>query len=111
MTAPPVPVDFPGRASAGHPRGANELGDRRTWVAGADKRLPDQHHVGPHWWYSLTSSGVATVMFTMFVGFYFVQHWIGVKGMPRRIANHPDLPGNVTVLNETSSVGSWVLTL
>jgi heme/copper-type cytochrome/quinol oxidase subunit 1 len=40
-----------------------------------------------------------------------VQHWIGVEGMPRRIANHPDLPGNVTVLNETSSVGSWVLTL
>jgi cytochrome c oxidase subunit 1 len=65
----------------------------------------------PHWWYSLTSSGVATVMFTMFVGFYFVQHWIGVEGMPRRIANHPDLPGNVTVLNETSSIGSWVLTL
>jgi hypothetical protein len=31
--------------------------------------------------------------------------------MPRRIANHPDLPGNVTVLNETSSIGSWVLTL
>ena len=31
--------------------------------------------------------------------------------MPRRIANYPDLPGNVTTLNVISSVGSWILAL
>jgi cytochrome c oxidase subunit 1 len=50
----------------------------------------------------------------MFIGFnltFLVQHWIGVEGMPRRIANYPDLPGNVTTLNQVSSAGSWLLAL
>src|SRR3984893_6601488 len=50
----------------------------------------------------------------MFIGFnmtFLVQHWMGVEGMPRRIANYPDLPGNVTTLNVISSVGSWLLAL
>jgi cytochrome c oxidase subunit 1 len=50
----------------------------------------------------------------MFIGFnmtFLVQHWIGVEGMPRRIANYPGLPGNVTTLNIISTVGSWVLAL
>ena len=50
----------------------------------------------------------------LFIGFntaFLVQHWIEVEGMPRRIANYPDLPGNVTVLNEISSAGFWALTL
>jgi cytochrome c oxidase subunit 1 len=42
---------------------------------------------------------------------FLVQHWIGVEGMPRRIANYPDLPGNVTTLNVISTVGSWILAL
>ena len=32
----------------------------------------------------------------MFIGFnmtFLVQHWMGVEGMPRRIANYPGLPG------------------
>ena len=44
----------------------------------------------------------------MFIGYhmtFLVQHWIGVEGMPRRVANYPDLPGNVTVLNQISSIG------
>jgi cytochrome c oxidase subunit 1 len=50
----------------------------------------------------------------MFIGFhttFLVQHWIGVEGMPRRIANYPDLPGNITTLNQISSAGSWMLAL
>ena len=42
---------------------------------------------------------------------FLVQHWSGVEGMPRRIANYPLLPGNVTTLNVISSVGSWILAL
>ena len=42
---------------------------------------------------------------------FLVQHWMGVEGMPRRIANYPDLPGNVTTLNIISTVGSWILAL
>ena len=40
---------------------------------------------------------------------FLVQHWLGVEGMPRRIANYPFLPGDVTVLNQISSIGSWIL--
>jgi cytochrome c oxidase subunit 1 len=29
--------------------------------------------------------------------------------MPRRVANYPDLPGNVTTLNQISTVGSFIL--
>jgi cytochrome c oxidase subunit I len=48
----------------------------------------------------------------VFIGFnmtFLVQHWIGVEGMPRRIANYPFLPGDVTTLNQISSIGSWIL--
>ena len=31
--------------------------------------------------------------------------------MPRRIANYPLLPGNVTTLNIVVTVGSWLLAL
>jgi cytochrome c oxidase subunit 1 len=49
---------------------------------------------------------------TLFIGFhttFLVQHWLGVIGMPRRIANYPDLPGYATTLNQISTVGSWLL--
>ena len=49
---------------------------------------------------------------TLFIGFhmtFLVQHWLGVIGMPRRIANYPDLPGYATTLNDISTVGSWIL--
>jgi cytochrome c oxidase subunit 1 len=42
---------------------------------------------------------------------FLIQHWMGVEGMPRRVANYPLLPGNVTTLNIISSVGSWLLAL
>ncbi|HEV2373808.1 MAG TPA: cytochrome c oxidase subunit I [Streptosporangiaceae bacterium] len=49
---------------------------------------------------------------TLFIGFhttFLVQHWLGVIGMPRRIANYPDLPPLATILNDISTVGSWIL--
>jgi len=49
---------------------------------------------------------------TLFIGFnmtFLVQHWAGVEGMPRRVANYPFLPGDVTTLNQISSIGSWIL--
>jgi len=49
---------------------------------------------------------------TVFIGFnmtFLVLHWAGVEGMPRRVANYPDLPGNVTTLNQISTVGSFIL--
>jgi cytochrome c oxidase subunit I len=49
---------------------------------------------------------------TLFIGFhgtFLVQHWLGVEGMPRRVANYPFLPPDVTTLNQISSVSSWIL--
>jgi len=71
------------------------------------------------WWPKMTgkmlNSKLGKVQFWfMFIGFnmtFLVQHWIGVEGMPRRTANYPLLPGNVTTLNIISTVGSWILAL
>ena len=71
------------------------------------------------WWPKMTghmlNSRIGKIQFWfMFIGFhmtFLVQHWAGVEGMPRRIANYPDLPGNVTTLNIISTVGSWILAL
>jgi cytochrome c oxidase subunit I len=69
------------------------------------------------WWPKFTGKKLSEALgkwhfWTLFTGFwmtFLVQHWLGVEGMPRRIANYPDLPGNATVLNQISSVGSWIL--
>jgi cytochrome c oxidase subunit 1 len=69
------------------------------------------------WWPKMTgkmlSSRLGKIQFwIMFIGFhmtFLVQHWIGVEGMPRRVAYYPGLPGNVTTLNVISTVGSWLL--
>ena len=71
------------------------------------------------WWPKMTgkmlNSRIGKIQFwLMFLGFhmtFLVQHWAGVEGMPRRVANYPDLPGNVTTLNVISTVGSWILAL
>jgi len=71
------------------------------------------------WWPKMTgkmlNSRIGKVQFwVMFTGFnmtFLVQHWMGLEGMPRRVANYPDLPGNVTTLNVISTVGSWLLAL
>ena len=47
----------------------------------------------------------------LFVGFhttFLVQHWLGVEGMPRRVADYlPD--DGFTVLNQVSTIGAFVL--
>jgi cytochrome c oxidase subunit I len=69
------------------------------------------------WWPKFTGKKLDNTLgtwhfWTLFIGFwmtFLVQHWLGIQGMPRRVANYPFLAGDVTVLNEISSIGSWIL--
>jgi cytochrome c oxidase subunit I len=69
------------------------------------------------WWPKFTGKKLDNTLgiwhfWTLFIGFhmtFLVQHWIGVEGMPRRVANYPFLPPEVTTLNQISSIGSWIL--
>ena len=69
------------------------------------------------WWPKFTGKKLDETLgkwhfWTLFIGFwmtFLVQHWIGIQGMPRRVANYPDLPGDITTLNQISSIGSWIL--
>jgi cytochrome c oxidase subunit 1 len=47
----------------------------------------------------------------LFIGFhttFLVQHWLGVEGMPRRIADYTVSDG-FTTLNQVSTVGAFLL--
>jgi cytochrome c oxidase subunit 1 len=49
---------------------------------------------------------------SVFIGFnltFLVQHWVGLLGMPRRVANYPFLPHLATTLNDISSIGAFIL--
>jgi cytochrome c oxidase subunit 1 len=68
------------------------------------------------WWPKLTGRMLDERLgflhfWLLFVGFhatFLVQHWLGVEGMPRRIADY--LPGDgFTVLNQVSTVGAFIL--
>jgi cytochrome c oxidase subunit 1 len=69
------------------------------------------------WWPKFTGKMLDSTLgkwhfWTLFIGFhmtFLVQHWLGVMGMPRRIANYPDLPHLATTLNQISTVGSIIL--
>ena len=69
------------------------------------------------WWPKMTGKMLDSRLgklhfWTLFLGFhgtFLVQHWLGVIGMPRRIAHYPDLPGIATVLNDVSSISSFIL--
>ena len=69
------------------------------------------------WWPKFTGKMLDNTLgawhfWTLFIGFhmtFLIQHWLGVEGMPRRIANYPLLPHDVTTLNQISSIGSWIL--
>ena len=69
------------------------------------------------WWPKWTGKKLNETLgkwhfWTLFTGFwmtFLVQHWLGVMGMPRRIANYPFLPHLATTLNDISSVGSFIL--
>ncbi len=47
----------------------------------------------------------------MFIGFhmtFFIQHFLGLAGMPRRVYTYPDLPG-WGVMNMISTIGAFVI--
>jgi cytochrome c oxidase subunit 1 len=48
---------------------------------------------------------------TLFIGFhmtFLVQHWLGIKGMPRRVADYSPTDG-FTTLNTVSTAGAFLL--
>jgi cytochrome c oxidase subunit 1 len=69
------------------------------------------------WWPKMTGKMLDSRLgkyhfWTLFLGFhgtFLVQHWLGVIGMPRRIAHYPLLPPIATTLNDVSSISSFVL--
>jgi cytochrome c oxidase subunit I len=69
-----------------------------------------------YWWPKLTGrmldERLGKVHFWMlFLGFhttFLVQHWLGVEGMPRRIADYLPEDG-FTTLNQVSTVGAFLL--
>jgi cytochrome c oxidase subunit I len=69
------------------------------------------------WWPKFTGKKLSETLagwhfWTLFIGFhmtFLVQHWLGGMGMPRRIANYPDLPHLATTLNQISTVGAFIL--
>ncbi len=64
------------------------------------------------WWPKFTGKMLNSTMgkwhfWLVFIGFngtFLVQHWLGVMGMPRRVANYPYLPHLATTLNDISSI-------
>jgi cytochrome c oxidase subunit I len=47
----------------------------------------------------------------LFIGFnmtFFIQHFIGLLGMPRRVYTYPDLPGLAT-MNMISTIGAFII--
>jgi cytochrome c oxidase subunit 1/cytochrome c oxidase subunit I+III len=74
---------------------------------------------GVYYWFPkmtgrLFDEGIGRVHFWLtVVGFnltFFVQHFLGVMGMPRRVFTYPDLPG-WGFLNMASTVGAFVMAL
>ncbi|MDQ2875563.1 MAG: cytochrome c oxidase subunit I [Actinomycetota bacterium] len=69
------------------------------------------------WWPKFTGKKLNETLgkwhfWSVFLGFngtFLVQHWLGVMGMPRRVANYPFLPHLATTLNDISSISSFVL--
>jgi len=69
------------------------------------------------WWPKFTGKKLSETLgkwhfWTLFTGFwmtFLVQHWLGVMGMPRRVASYPFLPHLATTLNDISSIGSFIL--
>jgi cytochrome c oxidase subunit 1 len=72
---------------------------------------------GLYYWFPkitgrMANEGLGKLSFwVMFIGFnltFFVQHAIGLDGMPRRVYEYPDI-GNLHLYNLISTVGSFIL--
>ena len=69
------------------------------------------------WWPKWTGKMLDNTLgkwhfWSVFIGFnltFLVQHWLGLIGMPRRVANYPFLPHLATTLNDISSIGAFIL--
>jgi cytochrome c oxidase subunit 1 len=69
-----------------------------------------------YWWPKLTGRMLNERLgklhfWLLFIGFhttFLVQHWLGVEGMPRRIADYLPTDG-FTFLNQVSTVGAFLL--
>ena len=69
------------------------------------------------WWPKWTGKMLDNTLgkwhfWSVFIGFnmtFLVQHWLGLMGMPRRVANYPFLPHLATTLNDISSIGAFIL--
>ena len=70
------------------------------------------------WWPKFTGKMLNETLgkihfWTLFVGFhttFLIQHWLGIKGFPRRYADYSALDG-FTFMNEISTIGSVLLGL
>jgi cytochrome c oxidase subunit 1 len=70
------------------------------------------------WWPKFTGTMLNETLgkvhfWSLFVGFhttFLVQHWLGVEGMPRRIADYYPSDG-FTTLNTVSTIGAYLLAL
>ena len=71
-----------------------------------------------YWWPKLTgrmlNERIGKLHFwLLFIGFhttFLVQHWLGIEGMPRRIADYLPTDG-FTFLNQVSTAGSFLLAI
>jgi len=70
------------------------------------------------WWPKFTGTMLNETLgkihfWSLLVGFhttFLVQHWLGMEGMPRRIADYSPLDG-FTTLNTVSTIGAYILGL
>jgi cytochrome c oxidase subunit 1/cytochrome c oxidase subunit I+III len=68
------------------------------WFPKMTGRLLDERWGRVHFWLSVLGFNLT----------FFVQHFLGVMGMPRRVFTYPDLPG-WGALNMASTVGAFIL--
>ena len=70
------------------------------WFPKMSGRLLSERWGKVHFWLTIVGFNLT----------FFVQHLLGLKGMPRRVFTYPDLPG-WGALNLASTVGSFILAL
>jgi len=70
------------------------------WFPKMSGRLLDERWGRAHFWLTVVGFNLT----------FFVQHFLGIMGMPRRVFTYPDLPG-WGALNMVSTVGAFIMAL
>jgi heme/copper-type cytochrome/quinol oxidase subunit 3 len=70
------------------------------WFPKMTGRLLDERWGRAHFWLTVVGFNLT----------FFVQHFLGIMGMPRRVFTYPDLPG-WGALNMASTVGAFVMAI